>query len=460
MVGRKPSLFPRGKKKPSAPKVEEDSVKREVSAPAEQPDEEILDRPAPPKRVKNKRKPRVKRGVKPSAPQEQLSTEDKRVLRRRRQRRRVVVRIAILVAVVTLGVVVWLNWSVLAPDKLWAWILDLVGGGTGSYPVELSGTGARRLEQVDSYTVVLTDSHVVYLNASGAEVSRYGCTYANALVRAEGKYLLVAEQDGKRLMLSTRDDVVTEWKNDDTTLRTIRAVSLNAEGRFAVLTDGPQGYLVQLCVYNEEGKLLYTRNSNRNVIDVALSPDGTTVSLTAVEVVDGTLNTRLETFSLSSGSNDPQCSYVAEDTLLYRIDYLSGGVVAAVHEQGLVLMNSQTGKTTLYDPAGMHVLGYAVSGDSVALAMRPYGDTSGGVVEVLTADGVVSCDVAFTGEFRHLSGSFGQYALLTDGYVQVVSLAGDQGTATVPADGRQAVVADGKAVVMGRNQLNVYTVKR
>ncbi len=450
MVGRKPSpLIPKKKKKPTAKSAAETRPEKLPDT-----DEEIVDRPAPPPRVKKVKKPRVKRGLQPSAPQEQLSTEDKRVLRRRRQRRRLILRIAIMVAVVALGVVVWLNWSVLAPDKIWTWIQDLVSGGTGSYPVDLSGTGARRLEQAEEYTVLLTESHLTYLNASGAEVSRYGCSYAEALMRAEGKYVLVAEQSGHRLHLSTRNKMLKEWS----TAHAIRAVSLNAVGQCAVLTDGPQGYLVQLCVYDAEGTLLYTRNSNRNAIDVALSPDGSTVSLTSVDATDGTLHTRLEVFS-TTASGDALCTHVAEDTLLYRIEYLSGGRLAAVHEQGVVLMDTESGAATAYVPEGMRVLGYAVSGDAVALAVRAYGDTADGEVVVVSATGSESCCVPFTGEFRHLSGTNGQFALLTDGYVYLLSAAGAEGRAVVPADGQQAVYAAGKAVVMGRNQLQVYTVK-
>ena len=450
MVGRKPSpLIPKRKKKP-APKPQ--TAPRAEATP--DTDEELVNRPAPVQRKKQPSKPRIKRGVKPSAPQEQLSTEDKRVLRRRRQRRRLIIRIAILAAVVTLGVVVWLNWNVLAPDKVWIWIQDLISGGTGSYPVDLSGTGARRLEQAEGYTVVLTESHLTYLNGSGAEVSRYGCSYADALMRVEGKYVLVAEQSGVRLHLSNRNKVLKEWE----TKHAIRAVSLNAQGQCAVLTDGPQGYQVQLCVYDEEGTLLYTRNINRNAMDVALSPDGSTVSITTVEATNGTLNTHLEVFSTTAGG-DALCDYVAEDILLYRIGYLSGGMVAAVHEQGVVLMDPANGKTTAYTPDRMRVLGYAISGNSVALAMRPYGDTAGGEVAVVSASGEESCCVVFSGEFRHLSGCDGQYALLTDGHAYLFSADGSDGRAAVPADGQQVVNAAGKAVVMGRNQLQMFTVK-
>ncbi|MBR3778717.1 MAG: hypothetical protein IKL13_03205 [Clostridia bacterium] len=451
MVGRKPSpLMPKRKK--SSLKSRTNS--RPQKAPVAEEDEEISTHPVRPSRPKKEHKPRVRRGVKPSAPQEQLSTEDKRVMRRRRQRRRMIVRIAVLAAVIALGVVVWLNWSAFSPDKVWAWVQDLVGGGIGSYPVDLSGTGARRLAQIDNYTVVLTDSHLTYLNAAGAEVSRYGCAYSEALLCTEGKYVLVAEQSGRRLQLTTRSKTVLAWESE----LDIRAVSLNALGQTAVLTEGPQGYAVQITVYDKEGKVLYTRSSNRTATDVALSPDGTTVSLASVEAVDGTLNTRLEVFPLSSASPEAQCVHTVADTLLYRIAYLADGTLAAVHDGGAVLMNPHSGSVTSYAPDGKYVLGFAMGGDGVALALRAYGDTAGGETVIVSSSGTVLCDVAFTGEFRHLSGFGGRYALLTDSYAQALTVNGVTDKVTVQADGRQVLYTDGTVVVMGLNRLDAFSV--
>lgn len=447
MVGRKPSpLMPKRKKS----KLKSHSDTRPKKASAVEEDEEI---PAHPSQPKKERKPRIRRGIQPSAPQEQLSTEDKRVMRRRRQRRRLIVRIAVLAAVCALAVVVWLNWSSLAPDKVWAWVQDLVGGGTGSYPVDLSGTGARQVAQIDHYTVVLTDSHLIYLNDAGAEVSRYGCAYAQALLRNEGKYVLTAEQSGRRLQLTTRGKTVLEWESD----LPIHAVSLNALGQTAVLTDGPQGYAVQVTVYDKEGETLYTRSSNRTVTDVALSPDGTTLSLVSVEAVDGTLNTRLEVFSLETDSPDALCTHTVSDTLLYRARYLTDGTVAAVHDGGAVLMNTESGAVTAYAPEGMRVLGFAMGGDGVALAVRPYGNTADGEVHLLSSSGAVANRLPFRGEFRHLSGFDGRYTLLTDRYVQGLTVHGVTTEVAVQADGRQAVYTEEKLVVMGLNRLEAFS---
>lgn len=452
MVGRKPSpLMPKRKKAHLKSRTDT----RPKKAPVAEEDEEVPAHTPRAPRPQRERKPHIRRGVKPSAPQEQLSTEDKRVMRRRRQRRKMVARIAIVVAVVTLGVVVWLNWSSLAPDKVWAWFQDWVGGGTGSYPVDLSGTGARRLAQIEDYTVVLTDSHLTYLNGSGAEVARYGCAYSQPLLRTEGKYVLVAEQDSRRLQLTTRNKAVLEWESD----LNIRSVALNTLGQTAVLTEGPQGYAVQVKIYDKEGKVLYTRSSNRMVTDVALSPDGTTVSLVSVEAADGTLSTRLEVFSLASAAPEAQCVHTVSDTLLYRAAYLSDGTLAAVHEQGVVLMNTHSGAVTTYQPEGMRVLGYAVGGDGIALALRAYGDTADGEVQIVSSSGGVLHGTGFDGEFRHLSGFGGRYALLTDGYAQALTANGVTEKVAVQADGRQVLHIDGKIVVMGLNRLDAFSVE-
>ena len=446
MVGRQSSpLLP---KKKTALKGRGSS--RPKKAPAYEEDEEILDRPA--RQPKENKKPK-RGGVQPSAPQQQLSTEDKKQIRRRRQRRRTILRVVVLTLVVVLAVVVWLNWNVLAPDKVWAWFQDLVGGGSGSYPVDLSGSDARRVVQVDNYTAVLTDSHLTYLNASGAQVSRYTCTYAEPLVRAEDKYVLVAEQGARRLLLTTRNKVELEKEVE----YSIRSVSLNNKGQMAVLTDGPQGYTVQITVYDKSGKTLYTRNSNRTVTDVALSPDGTTVSTVSVEAVDGTLNTRLEVFALSSAAPEAQSAHQVKDAMMYRVAYLSDGTLMAVSDQTVVLMNTTDGGVSTFTPDGKQILGYAVGGDTLALALRAYGDTADGEMVVLSSAGQQLCRLDFEGEFRHLSGFDGRYALLTDSRAHAFTSSGAAFTASVQADCRQAVFAEEQLVVMGLNRLEAFS---
>ena len=268
---------------------------------------------------------RKRKMLTPSAAPKQLTAEDKRQMRRRRARRRAIVRAVVLVAVCITLIVVWQNWEALSSGRVISGIETLLGTGTGSYPVDMSGTHVRRLERAQSYAAVLTDSHLIYLNHSGAEVNRYACAYPTALMRTAGRYVLVAEQGGRRLHLSNRNKVCLEMTAD----MDILSVALNERGQFAVLTDGPQGYAVQLAVYDKTGKLLYTRNRNQTSTEVALSRDGSQLATLSVEAVNGDLNTTIEVFSLKTSADEALCSYTAKDLLLCRMSYMNGGWVAA-----------------------------------------------------------------------------------------------------------------------------------
>ncbi len=382
----------------------------------------------------------------------QLTAEDKRQMRRRRARRRAIVRGVVLVTLCVALVLLWQNWESLSPDRLISAVENVLGTGTGSYPVDLSGSTVQRLTQAQSYAAVLTDSHLIYLNHSGAEVNRYNCAYPTALMRTAGRYVLLAEQGGRRLHLSTRSKVVLEMEAD----QDILSVSLNEKGQFAVLADGPQGYAVQVKVYDKSGKLLYTRNRNHTGTEVALSRDGSQVALLSVEAASGNLNTSIDVFSLHTSASEALCSYQSKDKLLYRMEYLDGGWLAAFSDSGVVMLDTADGLATVYAPAGMRVLGYAVGGKDLALALRPYGNTGDGEIHVVDKTGDPLATVEFTGAFRDLSGLHQQYALLTDGYVQSFSALGAGPTAAVEADGQQVILNNGQAVVLGLNRLDAY----
>ena len=383
-----------------------------------------------------------------------LTAEQKRIMRRKKARRRALGRLVALALFVALLVVVWQNWDVLAPDRLMSEFEMLVGSGTGEYPVDMSGVRVRRLEKAEQYGVVLTDSHLIYLNHGGAEVARYGCSYPTPLLRTAGKYVLVADQGGRRIQMSTRSAVVLELETE----RDILAVALNEKGYLAVLTEGPQGYAVQASVYNRKGELVYTRDRTTNATDVALSANGKQLAMLSPVAVDGTLNTRMEVFSLKTTDTEAVCSYVAEDTLLYRLAYLGNGWLAAFGEKGVVMLDTADGLATLYVPDGMKVLGYATTGNHFALALRPYGTTAGGEIHVVGKDGNPLTTVEFTGDLRHLSGQAGAYAVLTDSYVQKITKNGVDGEADMAADGQQVILDGQSAIVLGLNRIDCYAL--
>ncbi len=390
-----------------------------------------------------------KRNTRRAASNEQPTSRQ----RHRKRARRLMWRRLIIIAAVFIGIwLVWSNWDTLAPDKLLARLQDFASDTAGTYPVDIAGTEGKALVRSQSYTALLGDSYLTYYNDRGGEVNRYACTYATPLVRTAGRYVLVAEQGGRRLMLTTRSMEL----NNMTLEREILSVSVNKKGQFAVLTQSTQGYAVEVTVYNQKGDVLYNRRRSTLASEVALSPDGKTVALISVNAVGGALGTTVEAFSLTSTEAEALCSHTSPDTLLYRLEFLSNKRLLAVGENGVLVFPLDGGAPVAHTIGSEVLLGYVTAEDGVALVTRSAGATDGGVVSVLSQKGELSCRASFTGEFRHISASGRRYLLLTDQQAQLFDRNGAGKAAQIAADGQQAVLCNNSAVVLGLSVMQEY----
>ncbi len=383
-----------------------------------------------------------------------LSREEMRRRRKKRARLLMWKRLGVIAVIFLLVFTVWRNWDTLAPDKLLAKMQDLIGDASGSYPVDISGSNAQHFVRSQNYAVLLSDSYLTYYNDHGGEVTRYACTYSSALVRTAGKYVLVAEQGGKRLLLTTRSMMLADMTMENRIL----SVDVNAKGQIAVLSQGTQGYAVELTVYDQKGTQLYRRSRTSLASEIALSADGKTVAVLSVDAINGVLSTTVEAFLLSSTESQAMYSHTVADTLMYRLSFLANDRLVAVGENGAQLMSIRNEQQTAYAIDGKQLLGYAQTNGSVALVLRTRGDTDGGEVVVLNTAGEALCTVPFTGEFRHLSAQDKQYLLLTDNTAQVITQSGATKAATVEADGQQAVLFGNTTVVMGLSALQQYAL--
>ncbi len=376
--------------------------------------------------------------------------------RRKKARRRALRRLLVMLVICALVGVVWVNWDKLAPDRLLTTIQDSFSGGAGSYPVDIAGSEAQRLASCQKYTVLLSDSYLTFYNQQGGEAARYTSPTSNALMRQAGKYVLLAEQEGRQVQLFTRSGSVVEIQTE----HTILSAAVNANGQCAVLTDGPQGYAVQVTVYDRKGKVLYSRSRNQIATEVALAANGEQVALISLEAAEGSLNSTIHVFSLNSSAQEAKCTYTTDDVLLYRLEYLADDWLAAIGENGTVMLDTADGLATVFTLGDRRLLGYAAADNTLALVTRAYGETGNGQVQVVDKTGSPLASVDFTGDFRHLSANQNSYLLLTDSACTAITTGGKTRTAATAADGQQAVLSsNGQAVVMGLNLLQAYTLQ-
>ena len=384
------------------------------------------------------------------------SREEARRRHRRRSRLLLLRRLIIVALVIVLALVVWQNWDTLAPDKLFANLQDSMNDQAGGYPIDISGANMTAIAKVDNYVATIGDSYLTYYDRNGGEANRYPCTYSSALMRTAGQYVLLAEQNGTRLQLSTRSAIQTEMNVDNR----IISAAVCAAGRFAVLTQSGQGYSVKVTVYDRTGEVVYSRSRQQLATAIAISPNGKEIALISAEAKNGVFTTTLNTFPLSGGKTEANYTYTQTDTLFYRLEYLNNDVVAAIAEEGILLSNTRTENPVYFAADNEHVLSAVTTSRGIAVALRRYGATTGGRIAVMDANAQQLSSVDFSGEYRHLSTDGSRYMLLTDSVAQLITTAGGGNSATVEADGKSAVPDGGRAIVLGLNAISSYTLER
>ncbi len=385
--------------------------------------------------------------------EETRSRDEARARHRRKARRTAIRRLVIFLIVLVLGFLAWRYWDVVNPKTLAEKLQSELSGSIGEYPIDISGTNVARIAVSDNCIVTVDDSHVIFYDKDGGEVNRTTCVFADPLVRTAGKYTLLASQGSKRVQLLTRSATLL----DLTMTQDVLTVALNSKGQFAVLMQGGQGYSVELAVYNRKGKLLYTRSRTRLATDVALSPNGSTVALISTDTAGGTLTGTVEVFSLSS-NKEAIYSYTTDSALLYKLAYFDNGKLVAVGEDGALFIDPSKATTVPYSVNTQRVLSCAFGSHSIALVLREYGDTDGGKALLLTDGNTVAASVDFAGEYRYLTAKGDRFLLLTDSQIIRFEKTGNPVSAAVNADGQQAVLSNDRAIVLGINSIQAYTI--
>lgn len=365
---------------------------------------------------------------------------------------KLLLRFAILCAVLLLLYALVLNWKSIAPDSFVAWVDDLVDGTTGgSWPVALTGDTVFDMQEAGANLVMVTDTAVKYYNQTGGESVRRTCAYASPMLRITDKYVLILEAGGNRYRLETRSQIEGEY----TVSGKIYTGAVSAKGDVAVVTDSSQSHVSEVTVYSRSGNRRYQwLSAEWLVMDVSFSRDGNTMAVVGCRAQNGAMQSAVMVFDLR-GKEEQPAQYIADGVLYSRVQYMKSGTVAAIG-------NSQTrfvNPTGSLDSAVMHsdveLIGFALGGNELALVTRPYGSQDGGTVTVYASSGDVKVEGTFEGEFRDIAATNKGFLVLSDEHLYELGSKGITDRAPVLADSLMTGTVEGKALVLGLTQLTL-----
>ncbi len=333
--------------------------------------------------------------------------------KRRSPAKQMLIRLAVVSAVLLLFFTVWQNWEQIAPEAVLDWADTQFGDGEGDgYPYAISGNTVAGMGQVGSYLTVLTDSSLQFLNANATCVEQRPNTLSDPFLVAAGRYALVAEIGGNRFRIETRRDTVLEKQLEN---RKIYAADMVSSGTVAVVTDSAsQNYVCGIQVYNRKGKLTYEYKSGKYLITaISLSPNGRSLAAIGTTAEAGTLKSVLLLFDMKS---DTPIEHSGTDLMLYGVSHFGDTVLAAGgQEYWLVTDGGKTIRKEHHE--GYELIGYADSDKQAVLVLRQSGSTGSGTVWIFDKQGNKVQTTPFVGSFRSISCYDDTCVLLTDSTV-------------------------------------------
>ncbi len=215
--------------------------------------------------------------------------------------------------------------------------------GGGKFPLTISGTELKAQTAQGGRVFVLTDSHILGVNAGGRAFLEQQHGFSNPAMKTSAERVLVynRESTGYAVLNNSKELYRGDLKN------IIYKGDICSKGLVAFVTSC-DGYAAAVSVYTKSLKLKFTWYLTDGFIsDIALSNNGKYIAVAAVNVQNGAYSSKVHCFSLKSET--PLYTADFPETAVLSLQKVSGSLFAAVTQNNLTFLtfgeNSQKSGT-------------------------------------------------------------------------------------------------------------------
>ena len=257
----------------------------------------------------------------------------------------------------------------------------------GNFPIEtLSETGTQ-IEFSGKTLFLLNEANLYLYNEQGGLEDSRQHAYSNAIMKVANETALIYESGGQRFRVEGKRKLIYE----ECAAHPIIFARLNNNGYTAVVTISEK-YLSALFVYNEKGKLIYSRECVERIADFSFTDGSDAAMLSFLAERDGELITEFERITFATSV--PQKKSAPLTSFCLKTDIYSSGAVI-IGDTAIAYYNT-SGETIgkyVYDG---EITGCDSNGEKVAVilsdnARRKYklvfmADASSETFEILSDD--------------------------------------------------------------------------
>ena len=313
------------------------------------------------------------------------------------------------------------------------------------YPVEIEGSRTVDIENISNGTAVLTDSNYMVLNDRGQVVVSDAHYMASPVMKNEGRYTLLYDENSKSYMLRTLSGSVVSGKTD----YSIVTGALSRSGKFAMVTYHDTAFS-NVSVYSKSGRVLHQwKASNYYITDVAVNSSGSHIAMCCVTVNNGEMQSSIIIQKLGGMENLREYSF--NDTLMVSVSFVGADTVCAVGDNLCAYLGVGSERKTEFDYDGSTLNGFDVSqSGSAALVLSQYSDGKNCRVVVLDKNGNVDADVSTQLTSPSVELTSDRINLVSQSQLYRYGIEGkliDQ--IEIPADSQESLTVNGRVIIRG-----------
>ncbi len=197
----------------------------------------------------------------------------------------------------------------------------------------------------DKYILVLQRKILKFYNNLGTEVKSLSLEVNDAIYDVCGKYIAIAEKNGKNLYVIAGKQIIWEAKSEEKILQ----IEINENGYVAIVTSDVS-YKNIISIYNNEGKeILKTYLASTKVVDISVSKDNQYLAIAEVDMSGVLIKSDIRIISIQEAKSDPSNAIIYThnselNKLIINIEYQTKNRLVCMYNDSIDYIENQENK--------------------------------------------------------------------------------------------------------------------
>ncbi|MBO4432424.1 MAG: hypothetical protein J5852_02715 [Clostridia bacterium] len=308
--------------------------------------------------------------------------------------------------------------SAIAPVSLFESAQDFaLSIGSGSYPAEISGSGAVNCVPNSRYYYVLTDTSIMAFTNGGKKIFSFVHGFSAPVLVTSQTRALLFDQGKNSAVIYNLSGVIKTIESK----QPIIAGDIAKDGEYALVTKS-ESYAATVSVYDRSGNSLYSINFAKDMVNnVDIASSGKKMAVSTVNSESGRTVSSVRVYDFNSA--DPAFKLDLGEELAYDIENTGSGFFVTTHKKTRYIKWSDY-SITEYDFGGeVGMLRYSDSG-FLALYNKT-NDKSDNTVTLFTDSGKKISEFEIKGAVNDIRFSRGRVYIMSDSKITIYDRQGE-----------------------------------